>query len=439
MTRHLPVRTPRAVHEDERLFAVPRASGDRDAPAGAVGMLPVAGLLTDGRAAVTLRDVTSPASTTGARGALRIGAGPPLRPGSITADTATDGAALRAVLRRSAPSGTRADGIPAGHPTAPEPIGVRVHYNSPEPARLHARAFTRGSDVHLGPGQERHLPHELQHVVQQRQGRVRPDGALNGVPVSLDPHLECEAAAGVGRSVPEHPGGGAPRAGAADVAQLLIIGPPVESLDTVITIAIYQQLVSGVDDRVGTFNMFSSGKLDLTKERAVHIQGHGSKLGVFESVADGLEIGRLLTGRVPDDIMICLDYCYSHAAMIDVKKSLPKAQVFASKNASITQNTGEALSRSDPVPLAQADVMEERGLLANYIVASDYWKNALAFTGALRSDLAALQKNGQENVQSVTQLFLDYGELIWQDVGGLYGFFYEYNEILKDVGARTQM
>ena len=37
---------------------------------------------------------------------------------------------------------------------------VRVHYNSAKPAQLQALAYTQGTDIHVGPGQERHLPHE---------------------------------------------------------------------------------------------------------------------------------------------------------------------------------------------------------------------------------------------------------------------------------------
>ncbi|MEL6127089.1 MAG: DUF4157 domain-containing protein, partial [Pseudomonadota bacterium] len=33
-------------------------------------------------------------------------------------------------------------------------------------------AYAQGSNIHLGPGQDQHLPHEAWHVVQQRQGRV---------------------------------------------------------------------------------------------------------------------------------------------------------------------------------------------------------------------------------------------------------------------------
>ncbi|MGQ3215170.1 eCIS core domain-containing protein [Shinella sp.] len=51
---------------------------------------------------------------------------------------------------------------------------VRVHYNSSKPAQLNAHAYAQGSEIHLAPGQERHVPHEAWHVVQQRQGRVKP-------------------------------------------------------------------------------------------------------------------------------------------------------------------------------------------------------------------------------------------------------------------------
>jgi hypothetical protein len=56
-----------------------------------------------------------------------------------------------------------------------------------------AHAFARGAEVHLAPGQERHLPHELWHVVQQKQGRVRATGRANGVPLNDDSNLEREA------------------------------------------------------------------------------------------------------------------------------------------------------------------------------------------------------------------------------------------------------
>ena len=49
---------------------------------------------------------------------------------------------------------------------------VEVHYNSDKPAQLQARAYAQGSEIYVAPGQEKHLPHEAWHIVQQAQGRV---------------------------------------------------------------------------------------------------------------------------------------------------------------------------------------------------------------------------------------------------------------------------
>jgi len=34
---------------------------------------------------------------------------------------------------------------------------VRVHYNSGKPAQFNALAYAQGNEIHLGPGQEKHL------------------------------------------------------------------------------------------------------------------------------------------------------------------------------------------------------------------------------------------------------------------------------------------
>jgi hypothetical protein len=71
---------------------------------------------------------------------------------------------------------------------------VKVHYNSSQPAQLNALAYAQGADIHVAPGQERHLPHEAWHVVQQAQGRVKPTMQMKGgVPVNDDAGLEHEA------------------------------------------------------------------------------------------------------------------------------------------------------------------------------------------------------------------------------------------------------
>ncbi|GAA4274035.1 DUF4157 domain-containing protein [Aquimarina gracilis] len=71
---------------------------------------------------------------------------------------------------------------------------VKVHYNSSKPAQLQAHAYAQGTDIHLAPGQEKHLPHEAWHVVQQKQGRVKPTRQLKSkVNINDDAGLEKEA------------------------------------------------------------------------------------------------------------------------------------------------------------------------------------------------------------------------------------------------------
>ncbi|WP_248794679.1 DUF4157 domain-containing protein [Pseudomonas sp. MWU13-2105] len=71
---------------------------------------------------------------------------------------------------------------------------VNVHYNSNKPAQLNAHAYAQGSQIHLASGQEKHLPHEAWHVVQQAQGRVKPTMQMKGnVGVNDDRRLEREA------------------------------------------------------------------------------------------------------------------------------------------------------------------------------------------------------------------------------------------------------
>lgn len=67
---------------------------------------------------------------------------------------------------------------------------VRVYHNSPKPAELGALAYAKGTDIFVGPGQERHLEHELGHVVQQKFGQVQPTMTIDGLPVNMDQALE---------------------------------------------------------------------------------------------------------------------------------------------------------------------------------------------------------------------------------------------------------
>lgn len=90
-------------------------------------------------------------------------------------------------------------GLPAGLKSGIETLsgvsldGVKVHRNSALPAQLMAHAYAQGANVYLGPGQEKHLPHEAWHVAQQARGRVQPTQMQGGVAINDDPGLEKEA------------------------------------------------------------------------------------------------------------------------------------------------------------------------------------------------------------------------------------------------------
>lgn len=103
-----------------------------------------------------------------------------------------------APVQRETASSTQG-GLPGNLQTGIESLSghdmsdVQVHYNSSKPAEVGALAYTQGSSIHVGPGQEQHLPHEAWHTVQQRQGRVQPTGTVAGLPLNDDAGLEHEA------------------------------------------------------------------------------------------------------------------------------------------------------------------------------------------------------------------------------------------------------
>jgi len=108
---------------------------------------------------------------------------------------------FRAIQRREGPTPQAgATGLPAHLKAGVESLSgmsldaVNVHYNSSKPEQLNALAYAQGTDIHVAPGQEQHLPHEAWHVVQQAEGRVKPTRQLkDGVAVNDDTGLEREA------------------------------------------------------------------------------------------------------------------------------------------------------------------------------------------------------------------------------------------------------
>jgi cell fate (sporulation/competence/biofilm development) regulator YlbF (YheA/YmcA/DUF963 family) len=118
---------------------------------------------------------------------------------SATAEMINQGAPPAQLEEGPAPAPNRT-GLPDGLKSGIESLSgiamdnVKVHYNSSQPAQLNALAYAQGSDIHVAPGEEKHLPHEAWHVVQQAQGRVQPTmQRKDGVSINDDAGLEREA------------------------------------------------------------------------------------------------------------------------------------------------------------------------------------------------------------------------------------------------------
>lgn len=81
---------------------------------------------------------------------------------------------------------------------------VKVHRNSSRPKQLDALAYTQGTDIYVAPGQDKLLPHEAWHVVQQKQGRVHPTAKLGRDHINDNATLEREATAMGNKALSTH-------------------------------------------------------------------------------------------------------------------------------------------------------------------------------------------------------------------------------------------
>jgi len=121
---------------------------------------------------------------------------PQVRQLQVRQDQATDSFRIKGTLQRV----ENKTGLPNQLKAGVENLSgismddVKVHYNSAKPAQLQAHAYAQGTNIHLGSGQEKHLPHEAWHVVQQKQGRVKPTMQMKEkVNINDDTGLEREA------------------------------------------------------------------------------------------------------------------------------------------------------------------------------------------------------------------------------------------------------
>ncbi|MGO4711443.1 eCIS core domain-containing protein [Bradyrhizobium sp. 2TAF24] len=147
---------------------------------------------------------------------------------------------------------------------------VRVHYHSQKPAAVQAHAYAQGTDIHLAPGQEKHLPHEAWHVVQQMQGRVKPTLQLKGIVINDDAGLEREADVMGARAAHGH-------AGAAGMERATRARPPV------------QRLVDAHTDKGHTAGAVQT--MDIVQRKRVETNGGVFNYTEYAAVVDKPAIG----------------------------------------------------------------------------------------------------------------------------------------------------
>lgn len=159
---------------------------------------------------------------------------------------------------------------------------VKVHYNSSKPAQMQAHAYTQGTDIHVAPGQEKHLPHEAWHVVQQKQGRVQPTMQMQGVNVNDNEGLEREADIKGDES------------SKTVQRMVLIAGEDINNLEDVVVLANLKYAIGADTGTMGINDMKNNLPKEVPKDirEPVHVIGHGSS-GLINRYT-GAEVGGAL-------------------------------------------------------------------------------------------------------------------------------------------------
>lgn len=156
---------------------------------------------------LTPKDNASTSTSADPRESRAAGKDPPNRSPRIASPDAlvtlqrkVQGQQQAPIQKQESPGEKNSKGLPSALKTGVEQLSgvsmddVQVHYNSDKPKQLESLAYTQGTEIHVGPGQESTLPHEAWHAVQQLQGRVKPTvqfkGKLSG---NDDAALETEA------------------------------------------------------------------------------------------------------------------------------------------------------------------------------------------------------------------------------------------------------
>lgn len=277
-----------------------------------------------------------------------------------------------AMRRMVQPAGRRrnATGLPDNLKAGVEALAgvalddVRVHYHSAAPADVQALAYAQGADIHLGPGQEQHLPHEAWHVAQQKQGRVTPTLTVATQPMNDDPALEQEASARgaqAARWSTDAPAASAPVAASVPVAAAAPIQAIIDSAQfralTPGTVLRWRRTVDAIDGLLDTY----------------HGSDQAHKLAAMDALM--AELDRYLTSKLvkdPGNVRIAPVRDLLHAASIERVQVLRLDRLAQHGTAADLHTIGQvaALSLAELTAIAQvaqAPAVTELAALLNDI------------------------------------------------------------------------
>src|SRR6476661_376892 len=195
------------------------AQTPKAAPATPTAASTVAGLtFGQGRQGHSVRRPQGPSADRAAQPRVQTNAGD-VRGSSTAAESARLSSDLPRIpvstRAQTSPPASDPTGMPAGLRARMERVleadfsDVRVRTGSARALQLSARAFARGSEIHVAPGHwapetsegQRLLAHELGHVLQQRDGRVPATARIAGTAINNNPAVEWEADALGARAV----------------------------------------------------------------------------------------------------------------------------------------------------------------------------------------------------------------------------------------------
>jgi len=270
---------------------------------------------------------------------------------------------------------------------------VDIHKDSEQAPSLSSLAYTQGNDIHFAPGQydpgsqkgQELLGHELSHVVQQRDGRVRPTKQGKGMPVNDNPSLEKEA---------DEMGAKAAQGKMADVTGK---GSGVQRQEDENAIA-EPDPVDQIFKAVVSYRNGYSTMPELARTVLPYVEEHSLRINAIFSILESAEkdnFAYALAANSPD-LMIFDDmllktmsealntyYTFSRDDNLKEKRRVDDALTFKATPAGKL----EILFKKDS--LTQDEVTEAKGLIDKFpfaIVRNAYYKRLLPLEAA--SDLA---------------------------------------------------